>query len=899
MTSEERLTAALADRYRLERELGAGGMATVYLAEDLKHDRKVAIKVLHPELSAVIGAERFLAEIKLTAQLQHPHILGLIDSGTADGLLYYVMPFIDGESLRGRLAREKQLPVEDAVRLAREVAAALDYAHRRGIVHRDIKPENILLQDGAALVADFGIALAVQQAGGQRMTQTGLSLGTPSYMSPEQAMGEREITPRADVYALGAMTYEMLAGEPPFTGSSSQAIVARVLTEQPRSITAQRRTVPPHVEATVLRALEKLPADRWGSAKEFTDALADERTVPATVALASATAPRRPRAARALTLGLAAALAAMTAVAAWAWRRPAPAAPVSRYRLALPDDQAPFPSGNAEPSPDGSLLVYVGPGRSDRGVPRLWVKRRDLLDATPLPGTEGTTSFTISPDNASVAFVLNSTLRRTSLEGASPDLQLARNVAGRRGGLAWLDDGTIAFIAPGNGRIMRVPDQGGPSEEIWASDSLAASNLTAVPGGRGVLFATCSAPCANTNLRLLDLRTREDRVVRRDARKGYLLPTGELVVVGDDGAVTLAPVDPRTLEPTGRPRVVADSVWFDGVQPVFAVSNAGTMVMQTGEQGYVTGRYGLVWVDRAGRETVVDSSTTFLMTRFAGNYGWSISPDGRRVAIGISTDEGDDIWTKPLPRGPLSRVTFGSGSENRPRWTADGRHLTFVRFQSGSQGSDGIVLRRADGLGADSLLWKGQADEAVLAPDGTSLIIRTGAAGPLAGGRDLLLLRLGTDTAPRPLLASRFDENAIALSQDGGLLAYESDETGRTEIFVRAFPDVGRAKVQVSGLGGVSPVWSRDGRELFYLRNDSTMMAAPLRDRATLAFGDPVPLFKVPPRLMLARAFYTPWDVAPDGRFLMASSVGGSVVERRPLIIVENWFGELARRRGE
>jgi len=229
----ERLAAALSDRYRIERELGAGGMATVYLAEDLKHDRKVAIKVLRPELAAVIGAERFLKEIKTTANLQHPHILGLIDSGSSDGLLWYAMPFVDGESLRDRLNREKQLPISDAVRIATEAASALDYAHRHGVIHRDIKPENILLHDGSALVADFGIALAASTAG-TRMTETGMSLGTPHYMSPEQAMGEREITARSDVYALGCITYEMLVCEPPFNGPTAQAIIARVMTEEPR-----------------------------------------------------------------------------------------------------------------------------------------------------------------------------------------------------------------------------------------------------------------------------------------------------------------------------------------------------------------------------------------------------------------------------------------------------------------------------------------------------------------------------------------------------------------------------------------------------------------------------------------------------------------------------------------
>src|SRR5512141_3193025 len=271
-----RISGALSGHYRLEDEIGAGGMATVYLAQDLRHDRRVAVKVLRPELAAVIGAERFLAEIKLTANLQHPHILPLFDSGEADSFLYYVMPFVEGESLRSRLNREKQLPMADAIRIATEVASALDYAHRPGAVHRDIKPENILIHDGRALVADFGIALAASKAGGNRMTETGMSLGTPHYMSPEQAMGEREITARSDVYALGAVLYEMLTGDPPFTGSTAQAVVARVVTESPRPMLPQRHTIPPHVEAAVLTALEKLPADRFSTAAEFADALKDK-----------------------------------------------------------------------------------------------------------------------------------------------------------------------------------------------------------------------------------------------------------------------------------------------------------------------------------------------------------------------------------------------------------------------------------------------------------------------------------------------------------------------------------------------------------------------------------------------------------------------------------------------
>ncbi len=271
----ERLNGALADRYRIERELGAGGMATVYLAHDLKHDRKVALKVLKPELAAVLGAERFVAEIRTTASLQHPHILPLFDSGTADGFLFYVMPYIEGETLRSKLTRETQLGIDQAVSITTEVADALDYAHRHGVIHRDIKPENILLHDGRPMVADFGIALAVSAAAGGRMTETGLSLGTPHYMSPEQATAEKEITARSDVYSLASVLYEMLAGEPPHSGGSAQQIIMKIIAEPVQPVTVLRKAVPPNVAAAVAKALEKVPADRFESAKAFAEALAN------------------------------------------------------------------------------------------------------------------------------------------------------------------------------------------------------------------------------------------------------------------------------------------------------------------------------------------------------------------------------------------------------------------------------------------------------------------------------------------------------------------------------------------------------------------------------------------------------------------------------------------------
>src|SRR5437773_2681376 len=348
----ERLGAALAEHYAIERQIGAGGMATVYLARDLKHDRAVALKVLRPELAAVLGIERFLSEIRVTAHLQHPHILPLFDSGQAGGLIYYVMPHVEGESLRQRLEREKQLPIEEALGLAGGVASALDYAHRHGVIHRDIKPENVLFQDGQAVVADFGIALALSAAGGSRLTERGLSLGTPQYMSPEQATGDRVIDARSDIYSLASVLYEML--------------VAKVLTDRPRPLRQLRESVPPHVEAAVIKALAKVPADRFQTAAQFVDALArpgwgGPLTTTAPDVAAPAAGRLRRIAGRDVAPWAVAGLAA--GLALWVGLRPRPAPlgrPAARFTLVLPSSAPPAEAGpSVALSPDGSRIGYV------------------------------------------------------------------------------------------------------------------------------------------------------------------------------------------------------------------------------------------------------------------------------------------------------------------------------------------------------------------------------------------------------------------------------------------------------------------------------------------------------------------------------------------------------------
>ena len=495
-----RLQSALSDKYRLEREIGAGGMATVYVAHDIRHDRRVALKVLRPELAAVIGAERFLAEIRLTANLQHSHILPLFDSGAADSYLFYVMPYVQGETLRDRITREKQLPVADAIRIATEIASALDYAHRSGVVHRDIKPENILLHDGQALVADFGIALAASKASGARMTETGMSLGTPHYMSPEQAMGEREITARSDVYALGAVLYEMLTGDPPFTGSTAQAVVARVVTESPRPLTAQRHTIPPHVEAAVLTALEKLPADRFATAAQFAEALGNRGYASVTATAASPAAPRpRPRGRDPVVLVAVGLAVAATAAALWGWLRPGPEPVLNRYSLFLRPSEALQPSVNGSInvaiSGDGRRVAYVGPGE---GGGRIWLRDHDKLRPTPIGGTEGGTSPFFSPDGRSLGFLVGGRTVRVLSLGGGPAITLSDSINSSGGD--WGVDGYV-YIEVDSG-LARIRSTGGLPEPVYRMSAqkreIGAEFPNVLPGARG---AGLSAPASRSRRR--------------------------------------------------------------------------------------------------------------------------------------------------------------------------------------------------------------------------------------------------------------------------------------------------------------------------------------------------------------------------------------------------------------
>ncbi|HEX6406833.1 MAG TPA: protein kinase [Gemmatimonadales bacterium] len=889
-----RLQSALAERYRLDREIGAGGMATVYLAADLRHDRKVALKVLRPELAAVIGAERFLAEIKLTANLQHPHILPLFDSGEAESYLFYVMPFVEGETLRDRITREKQLPIGDALRIASEIASALDYAHRHHVVHRDIKPENILLHDGQALVADFGIALAASKASGARMTETGMSLGTPHYMSPEQAMGDREITPRSDVYAVGAVLYEMLTGEPPFVGPTAQAIVARVMTENPRRLMTQRHTVPPHVEAAVLTALEKLPADRFASAAEFAEALKNKGyTSPVTSAAPALIANAETQSRRRLGLlpVLGALLAVATVAALWGWLRPAKAAPLTQFSLALRPNQtlqqpAVTGGGRLALSPNGRTLVYSGPAD---GGNRLWLRRLDQLDGTPIVGTEGASSPVFSPDGQRIGFIKGgTTLRVASLAGA-PTVTLSDKINSTSAD--WGADGYIYFEVDSG--IARMRASGGGIEPVFTispqKKEVATEWPFVLPGAKGILFRMRHAGQGPGDFEIMAMALPHGTAhpLIRGVYARYA--GGQLFVITSDGKLISIPFNPNKLELSGTPVALIEGIGVrnGGFNVDIALAGNGTLAYTTGG---TLGSRRAIWLSREGTATTIDPDWDP-----QGVIGSAaLSPDGRSIAVALTRDAGRDVWVKRLPTGPFSRLTFGDTASGRPAWSADGRDVFSIADRSGS-GVGPVYARRSDGTGAPRLLVHSDLDFGQVIPtrDGRWLLLRTAPGAP--GNADILGLKTG-DTTLVPLVASPADELFPAVSPDGRWLAYTSSESGQLEVYVRPFPETSAAKWQVSTAGGSEPAWSNNGRELFYINGKTEMVAAEIPAGRTFSVGQQRILFSV---AQLSRAGPVPsfW-VSPDSkRFLMLRE--GAAGQPGELIVAENWLQQLKAQTGQ
>jgi len=875
-TSMARLAAALADRYRLERELGQGGMATVYLAADLKHDRKVAIKVLKPELAAVLGAERFVQEIKTTAALQHPHILPLFDSGQADSFLYYVMPYVEGETLRNRLDREKQLTIEEAVRITRDVADALDYAHRHGVVHRDIKPENILLHDGRPMVADFGIALAVSAAAGGRMTETGLSLGTPHYMSPEQATAEKDLTPRSDIYSLGCVLYEMLTGNPPHVGASAQQVIMRIVTEEAAPVTRARKAVPPNVATAVTRALAKLPADRFTTAAEFAAALADSSFAVTTVA-APAVASSDDRRWRRVAGGLSLALVLAGGIAALGWMRGSPPGVVRRFNITMDEYRTAF--GNPVISPDGTRILYS----NLEGA--LMMRPSDALAAKVLPGSDAAWSPVFSPDSRSIAFTTGfpGALKVLPLDGGAVRTLVSDSTYGT--GLAWSDDGWIYFLRGEEyGRdLMRIRSSGGAAEFVARPDSTANALFfywpQVLPGSRRILV-TVYPRSGDPSIGLLDVASRQVTTLAAGVLARYVR-TGYLVVAQADGSLIAARFDVSRGTVRGGFSTMASGLYLGpATTGALSISDDGTFAHALASSG-----------DQVVRVSRGDRREEVVGMEGHGEFGTlALSPDGSRLAISVTRGGRFELWVKALPSGALTRLSAGGTLNYRPSWSPDGRRVVFTSDQGGKITTWSVP---ADGSSPPTRLLPGvrqSVDEAEYSRDGQWIVYRGGSG----GGRDILALRPGVDTSARAVVTTQAEEFSPALSPDSRWLAYASDESGRTEVYVRPFPEAGTARYTVSHNGGSEPRWSHTGKELFFRDGAQNLVAVAVMAGAVFRVGSERTLFSTREYGTDNRHHF--YAVSPDdGAFYFVKSVTTSGTANQ-LIITLNWFEELKRK---
>jgi eukaryotic-like serine/threonine-protein kinase len=878
--------------YEILSAIGAGGMGEVYRARDTRLDRIDAIKVLPAHLADRSELrERFEREARTIASLNHPHICTLFDIGQQDGIDFLVMEYLEGETLAQRLLKGA-LPLEQLLQFAIEISDALDKAHRKGITHRDLKPGNIMLTKTGTKLLDFGLAKLRQDAApatplselptaSDPITAQGTILGTLQYMAPEQ-LECGEVDARTDIFAFGAVVYEMATGKRAFEGKSQASVISAIMSSEPPPMSSLQPMTPPALDRVVKKCLAKEPDQRWqtasdlcGEFKWIAEGGSQVTSVPAAAAKGNHARWRG-----LLWGGAASLLAAIVGLAVWNLK-PAPSPspqPVTRTVINLPPGQqlAGLDRGPAVAlSPDGTHLAFVA---IRNGTQEIYLRAMGSLDAKPITGTEGAANPFFSPDGQWMGFFAGNKLQKVSVNGGVA-LPLGDALVYFARGANWSNQGVIAFSPANTTALVEVLDSGGAPQPLTRLEKGELGHLWPefLPDGKALLFAGGSI--ANPEVAVHSIATGERRNLVQGGTNPRYASSGHLVYA--QGASLMAvPFDPHGLTLTGTAVPVLEGVLQSSSTGAaqYGLSSTGSLTYIPG--GVQTAQRTLVWVDRKGMEQALP--TPLRAYRYP-----RLSPEGQRVAVTIEGSE-ENIWLYNLARDTLTRLTFQGSFNLMGAWTPDGKRIA---FESNREGPLNLFWQLADGNGGLERLTTSEQNQNPnsWSPDGQLLtFVETSPT----TGFDIWVLRL-RDHKAEPFLQTSFNEAAPRFSPDGRWLTYTSDESGRYEVYVQPYPGPG-GKWQISTEGGTEPMWNPNGRELFY-RSGNKMMAVDIAGQLGFVVGKPHMLFQ---GQYIPTATTAPnYDVSADGqRFLMLKPVVQAQAAPTQINVVLNWFEELKQK---
>ncbi len=874
--------------YEIVAPIGAGGMGEVYKARDTRLERTVAVKVLSSHLTANEEIrQRFEREAKTISQFSHPHICALHDVGREGETDYLVMEYLEGETLSDRLGKGP-LPTEQILRYGIEIADALDKAHRQGIVHRDLKPGNIMLTKTGVKLLDFGLAKPLSSAGAKSvsgasvlateaqvsapLTERGTVLGTFQYMAPEQLEGG-EADGRSDIFAFGAVLYEMATGKKAFSGKSQASLIGSILRDDPPSISEASPMIPPALNRVVKTCLAKDPEDRFQTAHDAKLQLEWIAEGGSQAGLPAPVVTRRKNREK-LAWAVAAVAIVAAALATWGYLRRAPKPPrLVRFEVAVPPNLISIDTPRI--SPDGQTLAFNA--TDAEGKNQIWIRPLNALVAQPLAGTEGTTRPFWSPDSRFIGFFAGGKLKKVDVAGGPPT-KICDAPTGSDG--TWSPEGVILFDGTGADPIQRVSAAGGtPSPAVKQDASRKETQIgwpEFLPDGRHFIYMAISQKVDDSAYRIGSLDSNETKAFAPAQTMLTYAPPGYLLFVRDRTLVA-QPFDAKAMKTTGEPLPLAEQIGTDAVGLArFSVSRDGVLAYRTGESGNR-----MVWVDRTGKELGVLGDP-------ADYAEPSLSASGDRLAFGLRDARAgkEDIWIRDLARGVNSRLTFGAGNNSVALWSPDGATIV---FNSDREGAAGIYEKASNGQGDEKLVLR--ADDLALpvsfSPDGRVLTLYK--RNPKTGW-DIFSLPMAGERTLVPFATASYNELTPALSPDGRFLAYASNESGRLEIYAQSFPGPG-GKWQISNAGGTDPHWRADGKELYYRGADQKLMAVEVSGGDTLKAGIPQALFQGRVYVGNARNKFLP--TADGQRFLFVGPLGRESMA--PTTIVLNWSAALGK----